>query len=74
MILPEIERYLSQHGRAALADLSQHLHVEPEALRGMLRVLQRKGRVRKLQAQTLCGGCTKCSPTNTEVFEWAGEE
>ena len=71
MILAEIETYLSQHERVALPDLARHLAVEPDALRAMLRMLERKGRVRRLQAEAACGGCSKCDPDTLEIFEWA---
>jgi DNA-binding IclR family transcriptional regulator len=74
MILSQLNQYLAANRRAALADLSQHFGAAPEALRGMLGVLERKGRVRKLPAGTACGGgCTRCEPASVELYEWVGE-
>lgn len=71
MILNELKQYLSQHKRAALFDLSCHFGIEPEALRGMLAMLQRKGWVQQLPAGTPCGGaCRKCDSDSVEIFEW----
>jgi hypothetical protein len=71
MILAKIEEYLSRQKRAALIDLSRHLGSDPEALRGMLGMLERKGRVRKLPLGTTCaGGCRECDPASVEMFEW----
>jgi DNA-binding IclR family transcriptional regulator len=74
MILSQLNQYLAAHRRAALADLSQHFATAPEALRGMLGVLERKGRVRKLPAGSTCGGgCTRCDPSAVEIYEWVSE-
>jgi predicted ArsR family transcriptional regulator len=73
VILARIETYLSQQRRAALIDLARQLGSDPEALRGMLAKLERKGRVRRLPAGTPCrGGCSACDPASIEIFEWVG--
>jgi len=73
MILAQIGEYLAERKRAALVDLSHHFRADPEALRGMLSLLERKGRVRRLPTGTPCGGgCSKCDPDTLEVFEWVG--
>jgi Mn-dependent DtxR family transcriptional regulator len=70
MILTELKQYLSQHQRAALIDLSHHFDIEPDALRGMLNVLERKGWITKLPSGTVCGGgCSKCDPASVEIYE-----
>ena len=72
MILSEVRDYLARHKRAALIDLSHHFGSDPQALRGMLAVLERKGRVRRLPAGTPCATetCCKCDPATVEMFEW----
>jgi len=71
MILAEIRQYLAQHKRVALIDLSHHFGSDPEALRGMLAMLEGKGRIRRLPMGTPCGnGCCKCDPATVEIFEW----
>ena len=73
MILSELTRHLAQQKRAALIDLSHRFRSDPEALRGMLAVLERKGIIRKLPMGTPCGdGCCKCDPATVEIFEWVG--
>lgn len=73
MIITQLSRYLQDSGRAALLDLSNHFDSDPDALRGMLGTLERKGRVRKLPANTPCaGGCCKCDPASVEIYEWVG--
>lgn len=73
MIMSELSQYLRSNGRAALKDLSHRFDADPEALRGMLVTLERKGRVRKLPAATPCaGGCCGCDPAKVEIYEWTG--
>lgn len=73
MILSRVSDYLRLHHRASLLDMSIGLATDAEALRGMLDVLQRKGRARKLPANTACAsGCTQCQPHTIEIFEWTG--
>ncbi len=71
MILSELTAYLAQRKRVALIDLSRRFGSDPQALRGMLSMLERKGRARKLPAGTACGGgCTQCDPASVEIYEW----
>lgn len=74
MILSELTSYLAQQERVALLDLSYRFDTDADALRGMLSLLERKGRVRKLPAGTLCGsGCSKCDAATIELYEWVGD-
>lgn len=71
MILSELSAYLQEHRRAALADLAHRFGSDPQALRAMLAVLERRGRVRRLPADTPCtGGCCACDPATIEIYEW----
>ena len=71
MILPEIRRYLSQRGQASLADIALHFDIEPDALRGMLEVWMRKGKIQKQLATASCGSsCNKCQSDATEIYAW----
>lgn len=73
MILSRVNDYLRQRGRASLLDMALGLDAAPDALRDMLAILERKGRVRRLPAGTACGGgCNKCAPANIELYEWNG--
>ncbi|MFP4080053.1 MAG: FeoC-like transcriptional regulator [Ectothiorhodospira sp.] len=70
MILSQILDYLRTHRRVSLLDLQHRFHAEPEALRGMLATLERKGRVRRLPPGTVCGGgCSHCGQTAPELYE-----
>ena len=74
MILADIKTYLRQRGQASLADLVLHFDSEPEALRGMLDLWVRKGRVRKVQLGGSCGGCSECDPMAGETYQWSGDD
>ena len=74
MILSRVSEYLKTNRRAALTDMATGLDATPEALREMLAILERKGRVVKLPAGSTCGGgCNKCSPASIELYEWVQE-
>ncbi len=72
MILSEIKKYLMSRRAATLQDISLHLDVAPDAVRGMLEHWMRKGRVVRL----LCPGvacskaCTNCDSTLMEIYQW----
>lgn len=71
MILPEIRQYLRQRGQASLADIALHFDIDPDALRGMLEVWMRKGKVRKQLATASCGSsCNQCRSSATEIYTW----
>jgi putative ferrous iron transport protein C len=75
VILSELRVYLADRKRAPLADMASRFDTDPDALRGMLAVLERKGRVRRLSPGAGCsGGCCKCDPASVEVFEWIDGE
>ncbi len=71
MIITRISDYLRERRRASLLDMALGLDATPDALREMLAVLERKGRVRRLPSGTPCsGGCGKCRPADIELYEW----
>jgi hypothetical protein len=73
MILSELKRYLVRHRRAAIGDLATRFDADPAAIRGMLDVWIRKGRVRRLESEAGdCGGCNKCDAFDFEIYEWRG--
>jgi predicted transcriptional regulator of viral defense system len=73
MILSDLTGYLTQRRRAPLTDLATRFEVDPEALRGMLTTLERKGRVRRIANGAACSsGCGKCDQAAVETYEWVG--
>jgi hypothetical protein len=69
MIIADIERYLAARKRAPLADIACRLETDTEALRPMLTLLERKGRVRRVTPATCASGCGKCRPEDLEIYE-----
>jgi putative ferrous iron transport protein C len=72
MILSDLRAYLKQRQRVTLNDLVIHFRTDAEALRGMLKIWQQKGKVKKMSPDSaICGtSCCKCDPTLTEIYEW----
>ncbi|HEB56914.1 MAG TPA: sugar metabolism transcriptional regulator [Gammaproteobacteria bacterium] len=71
MILSDISRYLEQRGQATLADIALHFDADADAVRGMLAIWIRKGRVYRRLANASCGSrCQQCDPAATEIYVW----
>lgn len=71
MILADIRDYLRQRGQATLSDIALHFDADPDAVRGMLEIWVRKGKVRKQLATQSCGSsCSQCDPARTEIYSW----
>lgn len=68
MILTDLQRYLSEKGRVSLAELEVHFQTDGDALRGMLDLLIRKGRARKIVAPK-CKSCDACADEILEIYE-----
>lgn len=72
MILTELQTYVREQQRVSLAQLSVRFGVQPPALHGMLDLLARKGRVRRLDRPGQCSSCNVCPEDQLEFYEWAG--
>lgn len=74
MILADLTGYIERHRRVALMDLAHRFESSPDALRGMLGILERKGRVRRVTGAASCSsGCAKCDPATLETYEWIAD-
>jgi predicted transcriptional regulator len=74
MILADIRNYLKQRGQCTLSDIALHFDVDADAVRGMLDVWVRKGKVEKRSATDSCGtSCQSCDPATTEVYLWCDQ-
>ncbi len=69
MLLHDLQSYLKHHRRASLQEIGQQLHMDVDALRGMLNQLIRKGRVQKTEGSK-CAHCCNCAPEAIEFYEW----
>lgn len=71
MILSQVRDYLKQRGQCSLSDIALHFDTNADAVRGMLDVWMRKGKVEKHTATTSCGtSCKSCDPASTEIYSW----
>jgi DeoR/GlpR family transcriptional regulator of sugar metabolism len=72
MILSEIRDYLKQRGQCTLSDIALHFDTDADAVRGMLDIWVKKGKVEKSSATASCGtSCQSCDPATTEVYTWS---
>lgn len=71
MILAEVRDYLKERGQCTLSDIALHFDCDADAVRGMLDVWIRKGKIEKRYATASCGtSCQSCDPAATEVYLW----
>ncbi len=71
MIFSEVRDYLKQRGQCTLSDVALHFDTDANAVRGMLDIWIKKGKVEKRSATASCGtSCQSCDPATTEVYFW----
>lgn len=70
MIVQDVQMYLQNQKRASIEQIAIHFDMSEDALRGILRRLVRKGRIRYLGSACACHGCSSCSPGKLEIYEW----
>ncbi len=71
MILAEVRDYLKQRGQCTLSDIALHFDTDANAVRGMLDIWIKKGKVEKRSATASCGtSCQSCDPAATEIYSW----
>ncbi len=70
MLLSQVATSLKEMKRASVKDLASHLAIEPNALQGMMMLLEGKGRARRILSKSACGSCNKCDPMSNEIYEW----
>ena len=72
MILSQVRDYLNQRGQCTLSDIALHFDTDASAVRGMLDIWIKKGKVEKRSATASCGtNCQSCDPATTEVYTWS---
>ena len=55
MILSDIGNYLREREYASVADIANRFDTDPEVVRDMLAVLERKQRIHRIQSLAACG-------------------
>lgn len=69
MILARVLELLQQRKVASPDEIARVLNSSPDAARGMLQTLQRKGLVHRVQAQAGCGSsCSQCMQGSLEIY------
>ncbi len=70
-MLNRILEYLKTRDAACLSEIAAHLEADAEAVRPMLRLLEARGRIRRISAGNPegCGGCTACQPDALTLWE-----
>lgn len=70
-MLSQIIVWLKERGSASVAELALHFDVEPAAMDGILRTLERKGRVEQIGGEKCasCKGCALVNPAGAAVFK-----
>lgn len=67
-MLTRVGRTLRDRGPMTAAELAQRVGSDEAAVRGMLDVWSRKGKV--VSERLTCGGCTACDVASGEYYRW----
>ncbi len=74
MILTEVKDYVRRRGPVSLKDVALHFDVDVETARGWLDFWQRKGRLRRVGAEAVCGSHCSCGEKpGLDLYEWNPE-
>jgi len=73
MILRELRDYIKQRNQVEIGEIASHFDTDPDALRGMIDHMIRKGQVQKLSCGSACSSSSCCSVAISEVFQWTGK-
>lgn len=69
MILQRLLDLLERQGAAGQVELARALGAAPDAVRGMLETLERRGLVHRVVATADCGsGCRQCAQPSAELY------
>lgn len=72
-MLSKIIDLLKTNGRMTMSELALQLQVEVSAMEGMLRTLERSGRIHQIENKcTHCKGCVEVKPEDVAIFEVRG--
>ena len=69
-MLTEILKLLKERGPMSLAELTNHFRTDLPAMQGMLEILERKDRIRRLETKcSRCKGCAEVKPEEVAIFK-----
>lgn len=72
-MLTALKAYLVDRRTVSLNEIARRFAIDPEALRPMLDLWIRKGKVRR-SGGARCGSCVSCAPADLEFYEWVEPE
>jgi hypothetical protein len=71
MILADISDYIQKRQRVSVADIVNRFDADPDAVREMLALLERKKRIHRIPSVPACGSsCRQCDSAATELYAW----
>lgn len=70
MIPSQIREYLKLRGQVSLTDLSSHFDADPDAVRAMMDIWIRKGKVEESETASCSKGCCSCNPEPLTIYAW----
>ena len=74
MILLDLKKFITEHKRVSMWQLTKSFNMDADSLRPMLQVCMRKGQIRLCPKVGGCGSsCSRCSTLMTEIYEVMGE-
>lgn len=68
-MLTDLKGYLAERRGASLTEIAGKFSTDPDALRPMLDLWIRKGKLRRT-AGSGCKGCHSCAAADVEIYEW----
>jgi predicted ArsR family transcriptional regulator len=72
MILQRLLSFLERHPAASAGEIARGIGASPDAARGMLATLERRGRVERCAPLPACGGCGICGQSAEARYRLTG--
>jgi DNA-binding MarR family transcriptional regulator len=70
-MLSAILKLLKERGPMSLAELARHFQTDVSVMQDMLKILERKGRIQRLETKcSRCKGCAEVKPEDAAIFQW----
>jgi putative ferrous iron transport protein C len=74
--LTELKQFFQANKVTTLNELAMHFDTNSNAIRDMLEIWIKKGKLRKVEDTALggCGKCYTCKMIEDEIYEWLDEQ
>lgn len=75
MLILEIKKFIIEHPRVSLLELSKQFNLSGEQVRSMLEPMVQKGKLDRYKPTQVCGGCKccvndECMVLAMELYTW----